>query len=44
MPTLATIPRTAAAPPRDLDRGPAGKVVTDRRIDHLASLPGTGTP
>jgi hypothetical protein len=44
MPTLATIPRSAARPPRALDSGPAGKIFTYRRIDYLASSPGAGEP
>ena len=44
MPTLATIPRSAATPPRALDSGPAGKVFTYRRSDYLASPPGAGEP
>jgi len=44
MPTLATIPRSAAAPPRALASGPAGKVFTYQRSDYLASPPGAGEP
>jgi len=44
MPTLATVPRSAAAPPRALASGPAGKVFTYHRSDYLASAPGAGEP
>ena len=44
MSTLATIPRSAAAPPRALASGPAGKVFTYLRSDYLASPPGAGEP
>jgi hypothetical protein len=33
---IAAIPRAAAAPPRDLESGPPGKVFTYRRTDFLA--------
>jgi hypothetical protein len=44
MPTLATIPRSAATPARAHDSGPAGKVFTYRSREYLASAPGTGEP
>ena len=44
MPTLETIPPSAAAPTRTSHSGPEGKVFSFLRTDYLASRPGSGGP